>query len=95
MPSDFYGVLIIAGILAVQFFLSTRNNLYWGAILPVAYIGFLIWIFVTKEIESLMAFFLSLLLGLLFLCGEWNGGRKYLQEKTKKELEKMKAHDMK
>lgn len=95
MSLGIYGVFIIAGILAVQFFFSTRNNIYWGAILPVAYFVFLTWLFVTNHIESNMGFFLYLLLGILFLCAEWNGGRKYLHEKRKKELDKMKTHDMK
>ena len=95
MSLDFYGVFIGAGILAVQFFFSTRNNIYWGAILPVAYIVFLTWQFVTNRIESTIGFVLYLLLGMLFLCAEWNGGRKYIHKKRKKELDKMKTHDMK
>lgn len=95
MSFDFYGVFIGAGILAVQFFFSTRNNIYWGAILPVAYIVFLIWMFVTNRIESTMGFILYLLLGMLFLGAEWNGGRKYIHGKRKKELDKMKTHDIK
>lgn len=94
MSFSFYGVFIIAGILAVQFFFSTRNNIYLGAILPVAYIVFLTWLFVTNRIESTIGFILYLLLGMLFLCVEWNGGRKYLREKRKKELDKMKTPDM-
>lgn len=94
MSFDFYGVFIGAGILALQFFFSTRNNIYWGAILPVAYLVFLTWSFVTNRLESIIGFFLYLLLGLLFLCVEWNGGRKYLHEKRKKELDKIKTHDM-
>lgn len=94
MSFDFYGVFIGAGILALQFFFSTRNNIYWGAILPVAYIVFLTWQFVTNHIENTMGFILYLLLGLLFLGAEWNGGRKYLHEKRKKELAKMKTYDM-
>ncbi|QWG81424.1 hypothetical protein EXW39_28290 (plasmid) [Bacillus mycoides] len=95
MSFSFYEVFIIAGILAVQFFFSTRNNIYWGAILPVAYIAFLTGLFVTNRIENTIGFILYLLLGLLFLCAEWNGGRKYLHEKRKKELDKMKIYDMK
>ena len=95
MDFGFYGVFIIAGVLAVQFFFSTRNNAYLGAILPVAYIVFLTWILVTNRIESTIGYVLYLLLGLLFLIAEWNGGRKYLREKRKKELDKMKTRDMK
>ncbi|MBN6192934.1 hypothetical protein JQN58_39350 [Aneurinibacillus sp. BA2021] len=95
MDFGFYGVFIIAGVLAIQFFFSTRNNAYLGAILPVAYIVFLTWMLVTNRIESTIGYILYVLLGLLFLIAEWNGGRKYLREKRKKELDKMKTRDMK
>ena len=91
---DFYGVLIAAGVLAVQYFFSTRNSVFWGAIIPVAYIVVLTWMLVTSRIESAIAFILILILGILFLIAEWNGGRKYLREKRRKELDKMKTHDM-
>ena len=94
MDFSFYRVFIIAGVLAVQFFLSTRNNTYWGALLPVAYIVFVTWMLITNRMDSAISYFLVLLLGLLFLIAEWSGGRKYLVEKRKKELEKMKIHDM-
>ncbi|MDM5330767.1 hypothetical protein [Neobacillus sp. CF12] len=91
---DFYGVLIAAGVLAVQYFFSTRNSVFWGAIIPVAYIVVLTWMLVTSRIESAIAFILILILGILFLIAEWNGGRKYLREKRRKELDRMKTHDM-
>lgn len=93
---DFYGVFIFAGMLAVQYFFSTRNSVYWGAIIPVAYIIFSSWMFVTNRIEigSITGFIIILVVGLLFLIAEWNGGRKYLQAKRKKELDKMKTRDL-
>lgn len=95
MDISFYRVFIVACVLAVQFFLSTRNNAYWGAILPVAYIVFLTWMLISNRMNSTISYILVLLLGLLFLIAEWNGGRKYLREKRKKELDKMKILDMK
>ncbi len=94
MDFDTYRVLFIAAVLAVQFFFSTRDKAYWGAILPVAYIVFLTWMLVTNRIESLVAYILYLLLGMAFLFAEWSGGRKYLCEKRKKELDKIKTLDM-
>ena len=47
-----------------------------------------------NHIENTMGFILYLLLGMLFLGAEWNGGRKYLHEKRKKELDKIKTYDM-
>lgn len=95
MDFGFYNAFIVAGFLAVQFFFSTRNNVYWGSVIPGAYIVFLIWMFVTHRIENTVALILYLLLGLLFLIVEWNAGRKYLSQKRKKELDKIKTHDLK
>lgn len=95
MDFSFYRVFIIAGILGVQFFFSTRTKAYWGAILPVAYVVFLTWMFVTNQIDSMLGYILYLLLGLAFLLAQWSGGRRYLHEKQQKELEKMKKKDMK
>ncbi|MCR8644958.1 hypothetical protein NV379_20090 [Paenibacillus sp. N1-5-1-14] len=92
---DTYRLLIVVGILAVQYFFSTRNNVYWGSVIPVAYIVFLIWMFVTSRIESNLGFILYLLFGLLFLIAEWSAGRKSLSQKRKKELDKIKTHDLK
>ncbi|ABO67700.1 MULTISPECIES: hypothetical protein [Geobacillus] len=90
-----YGVFIVAGVLAVQFFLSTRNRAYWGAILPVAYIVVLTWMLISERMENAIAYVLYLLLGLLFLIAEWQSGRKYLYKKRKNELDKMKTLDLK
>ncbi|MFB1051014.1 hypothetical protein [Paraliobacillus sp. JSM ZJ581] len=90
---DIYDVLIIAGCLGVQYFLATRNSFYWGAILPIA---FLIWrgsvIFTTEG--RILSHVLIMLLGLAFLIGQWNAGRKSLKEKQKLELEKMVTRDL-
>lgn len=91
---DIYRLLIIVGILAVQYFLSTRNNVVWGAVIPVAYVIFSIWMLVTDRYEGTLHFILYLLLGLLFLLGEWITGRKTLKQKRNKELNKMRSHDM-
>ncbi|MGZ9785879.1 hypothetical protein, partial [Bacillus pseudomycoides] len=78
-----------------QFFLSSRNNIYWGAILPVAHSVFLTLLFITNRIESTIGFILYLLLGMLFLCVEWNLGRKYFHKKIQKELDKIETLNMK
>lgn len=87
-------VFIYAGILAVQYFFSTRNNVYWGAIIPVVFTLFLTYMFVTNQIEHIFAFILILILGMLFLFGQWVGGRKSLRRRRRKELEKMQSHDL-
>lgn len=95
MDFGFYGVFIIAGVLAVQFFFSTRNNPYWGVVIPILYTAFLTWMYITHQIESMIKFILLLIIGILFLIAEWRSGRKYVREKRKKELDKMRAFDMK
>ncbi|MCP3029502.1 hypothetical protein [Halobacillus sp. A5] len=92
--SDFYMVFIIAGSLGLQYFLSTRENVYWGVVIPVVYTGAFIWMYIAGVIESLIAVILYVLLGLFFLVLEWKRGRKSLINRRNKELEKMKTYDM-
>jgi len=92
--NDVYRLLLIVGILAVQYLLSTRNNVYWGAVVPVIYIILSVWMYVQSRFESTLGFILYLCLGLLFLIAEWNTGRRSLNRKRNKELNKMKTHDM-
>lgn len=93
--TDIYRVFIYAGILAVQYFFSTRNNVYWGAIIPVGFLTVLTWMFVTNRIEHTLAFILIFLVGMLFLIAEWSSGRNSFRKRRKKELDKMKSYDMK
>ncbi len=92
--NDVYRLLIIVGILAVQYLLSTRNKVYWGAIVPVIYIILCTWMFVLERFESIFGFILYLCLGLLFLIAEWSAGRKSLNKKRSRELNRMKTHDI-
>lgn len=94
MDLGFYGVFIAVGVLALQFFFSTRENPYWGVIIPIAYSGLLTWMLVTNQIDSSLKYVLILLLGILFLYAEWKSGRKHLQEKREKELAKMQVRDL-
>lgn len=94
MDFGFDRVLIAAGVLAVQFFFSTRNRAYWGAVIPVAYAACLTWMFANHRIESAMQYVLVLLTGLLFLFGEWRSGRIYYHKKRNKELDKMRTSDL-
>ncbi|WP_068673516.1 hypothetical protein [Oceanobacillus sp. Castelsardo] len=92
--ADFYRIFIIVGVLAVHYFFSTRNSIFWGAIMPVAYFVYLTWTFVTNRLESTIGYILILLIGMLFLIAEWSRGRKSLHEKRKRELDKMTTHDL-
>ena len=85
-----YILMLSFGILAVQHFLSSRNQVLWGAILPVSYIVSLLWLYLKENKE----FDLFLIVGLLILLGIWSDGRIKIQKKRKKELEKISAQDL-
>ena len=91
--SDITNVLIFAVCLGCQYFLSSRHNMFWGALLPAA---FVIWrgtlLFTTND--KVLAQILILIIGLAFLLGQWVQGRKAFKIKQEKELLKMKAHDL-
>lgn len=88
-----YDVLIIAGILGVQHFLSSRESVYWGALIPLVFVGWRTWLFFTEN-GNFLSYILILLVGLAFLIGGWYEGRKALHKKREQELKKMRAHDL-
>lgn len=93
--NDWYRLLIVVLVLAVQHFLSTRDKPYWGMILPVLYLVTLVFLQVSETIEwSFLKLLLIAIVGELFLLGNWVNGRKVLSNKRLKELEKMKAQDI-
>lgn len=82
--------LLSFGVLFTQHFLSRRNNPFWGVILPVAYIGLLIWMLFIKKAEFEVVFVIVFLV----LLGIWSEGRIYIKKKRKKELEKIAVQDL-
>ena len=89
-----YDVFIIAAFLGLQYFLSTRNNPYWGAFVPILFASWMTWSYATGGIDKLLVYILILIIGILFLLEQWNLGRESLKKKREKELEKMQAHDL-
>ncbi|EFV71685.1 hypothetical protein HMPREF1012_02324 [Bacillus sp. BT1B_CT2] len=89
-----YILLIGFTILGIQYFLSTRNHTFWGAILPTAYIVFLVALSI-YEGKSFASFLLPLIGGLALLVGEWIKGREALKKKREREMRIMKAMDIK
>lgn len=75
-----YSFLIYAGLLALQYFLSTRKSPYWGAIIPVLFVTHLSWLYSTAEIDSFTAYIIILVIGLIFLTEKWSQGRKNIQK---------------
>ncbi|RAL24587.1 hypothetical protein [Thermoflavimicrobium daqui] len=90
-----YAFLIAIVILGVQYFLSRRDNAYWGAILPILYLmtmGYL-WFFGTLS-GSTIDLVIAIFAGLIALLGAWASGRESMKKKRKRELEKMKSYDI-
>ncbi|WP_163100718.1 hypothetical protein [Peribacillus alkalitolerans] len=87
---EVYGWLIAIVIIGIQFYLSSRTNVYWGAILPGLYLVFIVSWFLKKfgEVDTL-SLILAAIGGLAFLLSIWINGRESLKKKRKKELEKI------
>ncbi|MBV7508992.1 hypothetical protein KW850_27700 [Bacillus sp. sid0103] len=87
---EVYGWLIAIVIIGIQFYLSRRTNVYWGAILPGLYLVFIVSWFLKKfgEVDTL-SLILAAIGGLAFLLSIWINGRESLKKKRKKELEKI------
>lgn len=75
-----YDFLIYGGILALQYFFSTRKSGYWGLVIPVLFVMGLSWMYATAKIDSLIAYLAFLFIGLLFLSVQWEIGRNKLQK---------------
>lgn len=90
-----YDAFIIAAFLGIQYFFATRNNPYWGALIPASFTIWMTISLVNGKIESFWFYIIILIIGLLFLFEQWHQGRESLKKKHEKELEKMHAHDLK
>ncbi len=90
----FYDVLVVAGFLALQYFFATRRHFLWGAILPIVFIGWRIYMVSTND-SNLLVNGVITIVGLLFLLVEWKSGRDAVKKKIEKELNKMQSHDLK
>lgn len=93
--SGIYGWVIAIVVIGIQFYLSRKENVYWGAILPVLYLVFIVGWFIKKfgEVETL-TLLLAAVGGLAFLLSIWINGRDSLKKKIKKEMEKIDLHDI-
>ncbi|MFT9819229.1 hypothetical protein [Lysinibacillus sp. NPDC056185] len=88
-------ILIAIVILGTQFYLSRRTNVYWGAIVPVVYLVIIFgWWYNGMDKFNTYTLFKVAVVGPAVLLGIWARGRESLKNKRKKELEKMKLHDI-
>ncbi|AMO85334.1 hypothetical protein B857_03876 [Solibacillus isronensis B3W22] len=90
---DIYDFLIIVVLLGVQYFLASRKSFYWGALLPLGFLIWRIYLIVTNN-DNIIVQVIIILLGLAFLSGQWVNGRKSVKDKQKKELLKIKVRDI-
>lgn len=89
-----YDVFITIGFIAIHYFFSTRNNVYWGVAVPAIFVSWLTWTLFTDHM-SVLAYVLILLVGFIVLSMEWSEGREALRKRRKKELDKMSTYDIK
>lgn len=81
-------------ILILQYFLSTRNQVFWGAILPSIYILLLVYLKIYGVFDNhTTEFWLFSILGIGSLLGIWATGRKNLKRKRRKELSQIRFQD--
>lgn len=95
--SLFINLLIAFSIIGIQYYLSTRRMAFWGALLPGAYLLFLVYFKFSETFDSSddKNYWFMALFGMAVLLSGWISGRDSLEKKRKKELEKMQSHDMK
>lgn len=86
--------LIASVILWLQHYLSRRKSMYWGALLPVAYVAFLIVLYARGIHGGIITLVLPAIIGMLILLVNWSLGRDALKKKRKKELEKIQLNDL-
>lgn len=89
-------LLITILLLVLQQYLSSRERAWLGAIIPTFYVLIIGTLLNTGELELISNRNNILLsLGLVIFLGMWAEGRNSMKKRRKKELEKIKAHDIK
>ncbi|PNZ84022.1 Uncharacterised protein [Staphylococcus microti] len=78
MPS-YITIPIIIVILALQYFMASRQSAIWGAVIPVLYVFVMGYLYVTHHFPSFLSFILFFALGAVFLIEEWHRGRKSIK----------------
>ncbi|PCF64054.1 hypothetical protein B4W74_09100 [Staphylococcus intermedius] len=76
--SEFITIMTFIILLAIQYFLSSKNK-YFGFIIPIVFSGFVLFLLITDRLGfiSSLAF---LVLGLILLIEQWYKGKKKLDK---------------
>ncbi len=89
-------LLLTILLLVLQQFLSSRERVWLGAIIPAFYVLIIGILLKTGELElTYNRDIILLILGLVIFLSIWEEGRSSLKKKRKKELEKIESHDIK
>lgn len=86
-------IVVTFFICAGQYLLSTRKKAFWGGILPILWIVFVVTMSIIKETFLKNMMFQSFIMLFILLC-MWDEGRKKVKSDQQKELDKMKAKDL-
>lgn len=81
-------------ILIVHYFLSKQEWAWLGAIFPVLFVGFVIWLIIDGKLDATSFEIVPMILGLTLLLGVWIKGRESYKKSREKELNKMRVKDL-
>jgi hypothetical protein len=94
--SNLTELIAAIAILVGQTFLSKREHAYWGALLPIVYIVFLVYGQMSglfKHGSDQELFYIGLF-GTVILLSIWISGRKVVSTKRQKEMEKIEVQNI-
>lgn len=87
-------IAIVIVLLVVQYFLSNREKMIFGGLLPLLVIPFSIWVIISRSLSINFNTLFPFVGLFIVLISIWAEGRERINKKHKKELEKMKAKDI-
>lgn len=91
--SEWLQLLLIVITFGFQYFLSKRDSIYWGFLIPAIFVAAMTYFVLVGQLKVLTAF-LVVVVGVAFLMEEWFRGRKDLKKERTQELNKMKSQDI-
>ncbi|MQW23958.1 MULTISPECIES: hypothetical protein [unclassified Lactococcus] len=92
--TDILIILIIVAVICFQTFAGYKNKKILGSVLPLVYIGLVIFFLFKGLLTWSIRDVTFSILGPLLLMSIYSGGKEAHNKKQKKEIEKMKAKDI-
>ena len=87
-------IIAIVAVIAFQNYAGHKGNKYLGAILPVVFLGFVVFIAIKGQLSFSFRDITMPILGFVVLIGCYSGGVNSKKQKLQRELEEMKAKDL-